>query len=245
MEIHVITNKKPKLEHSVTTVDDDLHKKLNKYELTKMLNSHTTNCLIGRMKSGKSSLIHSFFKSKSLLKKVFNKIYYFAPRLSQASTKGNIFADLPPSQIFDELTFSNLYQVSEDVKANSEKGLNSCIIYDDMGAYLKDAQTLKLFKELCFNKRHYRLSQFFLVQTWFSVVKEIRRIFDNLIVFKVSKNELENIFDEVVEEHKEFILPLSKLVFSEPYQFLTINTPTGRLFKGFDEIILKQNDDLE
>ena len=107
-----------------------------------------------------------------------------------------------------------------------------------MTAFLKNNDTMKLFKELIFNRRHIRTSIFFLVQTWYSVPKEIRRLFSNLFIFKTSKEELSNIFDELIELPKELIPTISKIVYDEPYQYLFLNTDSQRIFKGFDEIIL-------
>ena len=50
---------------------------------------------------------------------------------------------------------------------------------------------------------------------------------------------MEQIFDEVVELPKDYILPLIKLAYDEPHQYLFINTDSQRLFKGFDEIIIE------
>ena len=70
-----------------------------------------------------------------------------------------------------------------------------------------------------------------------SVEPDIRKLFSNLFIFRVSKMELEKIFEELVEESKDAVLPISKLVFREQYNFLFINTDTGRLFRNWDEII--------
>ena len=59
-----------------------------------------------------------------------------------------------------------------------------------------------------------------------------------MFIFRVSKNELTNIFDEVVEQKKEIINDLSRLVYDVPYNFLFINTDSGRMFKNFDELII-------
>ena len=112
------------------------------------------------------------------------------------------------------------------------------IIFDDMTAYLKDNEIQKKLKNFVFNRRHKHLSIIFLVQSWISVPKDIRKLFSNIFIFKVSKNEMEQIFDEVVEQKKDYILPLMKLVYDEAHQYLFINTDSQRLFKGFDEIIL-------
>ena len=109
---------------------------------------------------------------------------------------------------------------------------------DDMGAYLKDNSTRKLLKEMIFNRRHKHLSIFFLVQTWFSIEKDIRKLFSNIFVFRVSKKEIETIFDEVVEQKKEHIGDIVKIVYDEPYKYLFVNTDSQRLFSGFNELLI-------
>ena len=106
-------------------------------------------------------------------------------------------------------------------------------------SYLKNKETLKLLKELIFNRRHLHTSIYFLVQSWFSVPKDIRKLFSNIFVFKVSKQELENIFEEIVEKDKGLIPEITKLVFDEPYSYLFINTESQRLFRKFDELIIE------
>lgn len=240
MSIQIKYNDKPSLEVCKMSCDGMLHEKLEKYDVMKHMNSHSTNLFIGKPKSGKSSLIYSFFKSSKLMKKCYHTIFYFSPENSRASMKDNIFDKLPEDQKYNELTFENLSEVVQRIKAGDSSD-KFCIIYDDMGAYLKDPDTLRLFKELAMNKRHLHVSQFFLVQTWYSVVKDIRRLFDNIFVFKVSKNELANIFDEVVEVHKNRVAEISKIVFDKPFEYLVINTDSNRMYKGFDELIIPEN----
>jgi hypothetical protein len=50
---------------------------------------------------------------------------------------------------------------------------------------------------------------------------------------------MEMIFDELVELPKDYILPIMKLVYDKPYQYLFINTDSQRLFKNFDEILIE------
>ena len=240
--IKIKVNDKPDLQHCEMNCDKGLHKKLNEYELSKFLNAHATNLFIGRPGSGKTSLLYSFFKSKELLAKVFHNIYLFQPSHSRASMKDKLFDKLPNEQKYDELNYDSLSSVMEQIKGEDSK-YNNCIIFDDMTAYLKDNDTFKLFKELVNNRRHLRTSIFFLVQTYHSIPKEIRRLFSNVFVFRVSKSEMQTIFEELVEKHKDCILQISKLVFDEPYNFLYINTESQRLFKNWDE--LQFNDDDE
>jgi len=240
MSITIKKNNKPELPLCEMSCDGMLHEKLEKYEMIKHLNRHSTNLFVGKPKSGKSSLLWSMFKSKHMFRKVFHTIFYFSPDNSRGSMKDNIFDKLPEDQKFSELTYENLQYVVDKIKAG-EKDEKFCIIYDDCGAYLKNVETMRLFKELCMNKRHLHVSQFFLVQTWYSVVKDIRRLFDNIFVFKVSKNELENIFEEVVEIHKNKVLEVSKIVYDKPFEYLVINTESNRMYKGFDELMIGEN----
>ena len=227
-------NKAPKLKHCKMNCDSGIHPKLDNYEISKFMNCHTTNLFIGKPGSGKTSLVVSLFKSEEVLNKVYNSIFLFQPSHSRASMEDDIFESIRNK--FDELNYENLEQVMDQIKDQDTKYCN-CIIFDDQTAYLKDKSVKKLLKELIYNRRHLRTSVFFLCQTYMSVEPDIRKLFSNLFIFRVSKKELEKIFEELVEESKDLILPISKLVFKEQYNFLFINTDSGRLFKNWDEII--------
>lgn len=235
MTFELKINTKPNISHIPMVCDGNIHKKLNKYELTKFLNKHSTNLLIGRPGSGKTSLMGSFFDSKEILRHTYENLFLFQPSNSRSSMKDDIFETIPNK--YDELTYDNLMEVLDKIKDEDPK-YNNAIIFDDQGAYLKNKDIKKLLKELIFNRRHLRTSIFFLTQTYLSVDREIRKLFSNLFVFKVSKKELELIFDELVEESKDLVQPISKFVFDVPYNFLFINTDSGRMFKNWDEIIL-------
>ena len=107
MEIEVL--KKPKIVPPEMICDKPLSKKLDNFELTSYLNSHSTNLLLGKPKSGKSSLMWSFLKSPKILNKVFNNVYLFQPSHSRASIKNDIFKRHPKDKKFDELTFDNFF----------------------------------------------------------------------------------------------------------------------------------------
>lgn len=237
MSITIKLNDSPNLPKCNFLCDDPLHEKLNQYELTQFLNQHSTTLLIGKPKSGKTSLMYSFMKSPKILRKCFHTIFLFQPSASRLSMKDKIFDSIPEDQKFEELDFNSLYDVVERVK-NEDKKYNNCIIIDDLTAYLKNNDVQKLFKDLIFNRRHYRTSIYFLCQTWFSIPKEIRRLFNNIFVFRTSKNELTSIFEEVVEQKKDLVGDIARVVYDQPYQYLFINTESQRLFKNFDELII-------
>lgn len=160
------------------------------------------------------------------------------PNQSRGSLKDNIFDVLPEDKKYDELTYENLQDVMHRIK-NTQPNENNAIIFDDMGAYLKDPSTRQLFKELVYNRRHIHTSIFFLVQSWLSLDKDLRKLFTNIICFKVSKSEMENLFNEVIEQKKEHLLEVMKITYDKPHQWLFINTDSGRLFKMWDELLIE------
>jgi hypothetical protein len=235
MSFELITNEKPKLKTCVMNCDEVLHKKLEKFELTKFLNCHQTALFIGKPKSGKTSLLYSLFENKTLFKKVFHNIFLFQPSQSRASMKDKLFDDLPEEQKFDELTFDNLNGVMNTIK-NEDRKFNNCILLDDMTAYLKNKDIMRIFKELVWNRRHLRTSIFFLCQSWYSVPKEIRRVFSNVFIFKTSIEEFENIAEELFEIKKDLLPSLRKFVYDKPYEFLFVNVDSQTYYKSWDKI---------
>jgi len=238
MQISIQENAKPALPRTEMICDGGLSDKLDKYELTRYLNQHHTTLLVGKPRSGKTSLLNSLFSSRECLRKVYHKIFLFQPTASGESIRDNIFDAIPDEQKFSELTIDNLMSVFDTIKA-LPKQHNKCIIFDDQAPYLKNGELQALFKDLCFQRRHYGVSIYFLTQTYYSVPRELRKIFNNLFIFKTSKMELQVIFEEQVEISKELIGPISRLVYDKPYQFLFINTDTQQLYKGWDRIVIE------
>jgi hypothetical protein len=149
--------------------------------------------------------------------------------------KDKLFDNLPDEKKYEELTYDNLLNVMNTIK-NEKTEYNNCILIDDMTAYLKDKEVLKLFKELIWNRRHLRTSIYFLTQSWYSIPKELRRVFSSLFIFKTSIEEFQNIAEELFEIKKDIIPDLRKFVYDKPYEFLFVNVDTQRYFKGWDEI---------
>lgn len=239
--ITVKENDKPNLPKCEMSCDEPLHKKLDKYELTKFLNMHSTTLFLGKPKSGKSHLLQSFFKSSDIFRKVFHNIYIFRPEASSKTVKNDIFNNLPAHQHIYELTPETLVAVTGLVNMDAANDFNSCIIFDDMAAHLKNNSTMNLFKELIFNRRHLRCSVFFLVQTWKSVPRELRKSFTNMFIFRVGKSELKDMFDEAIELSNDYLVPISNLVYDKQYNFLFVNLDSKRFFKNWDELLIEDN----
>ena len=136
--ITIKENEKPKLKVCKMKCDVPLDEKLNKYDLTKFLNCQQSTVICGLPGSGKTSLLYSLFKSKQILKGVYDKVFIFQPASSRKSMKDDLFGKLPPEQIFEELNLENL----NDVETNLDEGSN-IIIFDYMTAYLKDNEIQK------------------------------------------------------------------------------------------------------
>ena len=90
------------------------------------------------------------------------------------------------------------------------------------------------------NRRHLHISIFFLTQTYYSIEKDIRRLFSNIFIFRVSKNELYNVFDELVETKKDHVGEILKIVYDRPHKYLFVNVNSQRLFSSFDEILINE-----
>ena len=78
-------------------------------------------------------------------------------------------------------------------------------------------------------------------QTWKSVPMEVRRLYDNIFLFKVGGNDLATIFDESLQAYKHLAMEIQKLVFDKKYNYLYISLSDNRLFKGWDELIFEGN----
>jgi hypothetical protein len=150
--------------------------------------------------------------------------------------KDKLFDDLDDDQKFEDLTLENL----EYVNSNLDEEGNNCIIFDDMGAYLKNNDIKKLLKAMIMNRRHLHISIFFLTQTYYSIEKDIRRLFSNIFIFRVSKNELYNVFDELVETKKDHVGEIIKIVYDRPHKYLFVNVNSQRMFSSFDEILINE-----
>jgi len=239
MSITIKKNSKPTLPICVMSCDKPLHEKLNKYEMTKTcMNKHNTTAIIGKPGQGKSSLMYSFMKSKNLLKKCFNSVFYICPANSMNSMDDNIFSKLPDDQVFHELNGEILDEIIERAK-DREDGDKLCIIIDDFAASLKSSDVQKALKQIAMNKRHLGIySTFIMSQTWKSVPFEVRRLYDNIFLFKVSPDEMESIFTETLPQYKPISSDIQKIVYDKHHEYLVINTGSGRLFKKFDELII-------
>ena len=248
MNIEIVEHKHPKLKIPECVCDKELHAILNNYELLKIAFNKLSSAtlIIGKPGQGKTTFVQSLFSNKNGLRGKYSKIYLFCPPRSRESMLDGALNQLDEERIYDELDYDNLDEVMELCKMENDNKLKNklkfCLIFDDMGAYLKNKSTINLFNELMMNRRHLRISVIFLVQTFYSVSREMRRLFSNFFIFKVNKRALIEIFDEILEEkNKDLINDVAKLVYDKPHTFLYINSDNGRIFKNWDEVIINED----
>jgi KaiC/GvpD/RAD55 family RecA-like ATPase len=237
MTIKLKENSKPNISKICFECDNELHKKLNEFELSKdFLNRSNTTVFIGRQGSGKTSLLINFVKV--LYKKVFHYVYVIMPHSSRKSLKNNIFdKHLPEDQIYEELNEETIRDIYDKLRQNSENGYKSLVIYDDVQKSLKNHSVLLSLKNIIANQRHLKVVNLILVQNYFALDKSLRELINNIIMFKLNKTQTEKIFIENVEQAKDKFEEIRNFVYNEPYKWMFINVPTNRIFKEFDEII--------
>lgn len=241
MSIHIKKHVVPDLKKVKFNCDCKLHDKLDEYELLANLNRSHFLAYIGRPGSGKTSMMTSFLKSKSAFRGVYENIYIIIPPTSRQSIENSFFEkNLPDENLYDELSIENLEEIQDRIEANSQAGERTLLIMDDVQKDLKNNDIRKLVLHLNNNKRHLKLSMWLLAQNFTKMEKQLRMNLTDLIVFKVGKVELQNIFDELVEMDQPTFKKIQKYLFKEPYDFMYLNTNSQRLFSNWDEIVIDE-----
>jgi hypothetical protein len=240
-KIEIIKNKAPALARPEFSVDGRLAKKLDHFEVTKLMNKSNFTLYLGKAGSGKTSMLVSMLNTPSLFKGVFHNVFLFMGKNSRDSIKGSFFdKEVPPEDIFDELTFENLNAVYDKIRDDAEEGYKSLIIMDDVQRQMKDSEVQKLLLHLVNNRRHLKSTLFLANQNYKSLPKQVRMVLTNLFVWKVNKKEFESLFEEQVEMHKDRFLDVLSTLYKDPHDFLFIDTSTQRIFDNFDEIVIKE-----
>jgi KaiC/GvpD/RAD55 family RecA-like ATPase len=202
------------------------------------MNIFNTTAILGRPASGKTSMLISMLSQKGkdkIYNKVFDFVYVIMPTQSRNSLKKNIFEKHTPERLFDELTLENLQKIYDAVEENSLNKKTSLVLYDDVTSSLKNNDIQFLLKKMSYNRRHLKLVQIFLIQSWIAVPLTIRKLFSNLIIFKPNKIEWEKVVEETIEQEKDIALGLLDL-YKNPHDYLFINITNQKIFYNQDEV---------
>jgi ASC-1-like (ASCH) protein len=179
-------------------------------------------------------------KQNRVFRKVFDNVLLVMPTCSRESMIKNPFKNHHEDKMFDELTYGSITNIYNQLLANSENKETSLLILDDVGASLKDATIATILRKIIFNRRHLKVHIIVMLQSYMSFAKEIRKLFTNIIIFKPSKTEFENLMTEMFEMHKDIALDLMKEIYTDPHDYLFLNVDSQRMYKNFDEIILPE-----
>lgn len=236
--IHEKENKSPSLNRPIFSVDNELHSKLNNFDLTKNMNRSNFTLFCSRPGGGKTSMIISFLNSPQLYKKVYHNIFLFMGKNSRDSIRGTFFdTQISPECIYDDLTKDTLMEVYEKVKTEAEEGYNSLIIFDDIQSKLKVPDIAKQLQHMSANRRHIRLSMWLANQNYNALPKQIRSLLTDMFIFNVSKQELNKINEEQLEIPDKTFQKITAMCFKEPHSFMYIHTNLAKIYNNWNEIL--------
>jgi hypothetical protein len=233
---------KPPLKPTKMICDNVIDNKLTEYPMIKEAFSTTSfNIILGKMEQGKTSLFTSFLNNKNIFKKSFHSIYVFMPSNSRQSIEDDIFEKyLPKEQLYDNLSVENLTEVYNQLKKDSKEGCFSLLLIDDFGASLKDPDILDMLKKIITKMRHLRCSIFILQQNWQQMPKQLRELVSNVITFNIGKSQLEKLFNEAIQLHKDKYQEIIDTCFIDPHDWLLINLHKSRsIYRNMDLVVLE------
>ena len=232
------TNKKPYLNIPSFSVDNKLKDKLDNIEIFKLMNKSHFRLFLGKAGSGKSSLVISFLSSKDAFKKCFHNVFSFCPVNSRSSIKDDFWENnLEEEQIYDDLTIDNLIDAYSKIEQDSLQGFKSLIILDDVQKNLK-GDCEKFLLHIINNRRHNRICIWICCQNYKTIPLQIRLTLTDLFIFKVGKQEIENIYEELTEIDKNKFNIITNNAYKNIGDFLYLNCLSQRLFNNWDEIVL-------
>ena len=230
------------------TCDHGYNPLLENIPMLQHINNWSFTLIVGRPGSGKTSLLVSWLSSKGknrILRKSFDNIYLCMPTNSRQSLKNNVFEQHPADKMWDDLTLESITKIYENLEKNvSEKPKkSSLIILDDCGASLKNKNIQEHFKRIIYNRRHLSCHIIVLVQSYLSLNKDLRKLATNVIMFKPSKIEAENFFNELIEQKRDMMNELIKYVFKKKGDYMFLNCDSQKIYSDYDEIVITNSDD--
>lgn len=246
--IRVVKQNKPNLSPPVLLCDEKLHKRLDDFALTSLMNRAFSALILGRAGTGKTSLLVMLLTNCHLYRQVFDRIYAFIPSNSRASLKDDIFSLLPEEQVFDSLTLPNLQQAFAGAEKLSQKGKRTLIVFDDVQQYFK-GECEGFITHMINNRRHNKLSMIFLAQSYKKVPRMCRLAMTDLFCFRLSRSDMEDIRTELVDIDEDtwdkIVRSYRIRVRTDTRLYMYLNVASARVFFGWDEIQYDEDDDLE
>ncbi len=135
------------------------------------------------------------------------------------------------------MTAENLENLYEILKSNKEYGENSLVLIDDLQNILKDKDIARILEKIIIKLRHINTSIILLQQNFGKLSKKMRSLIYNIIVFDLGKEELDNVFQEVIKKNKNEFTELVEFCFNERHDWVCVNTKSRKIYKKFDEVL--------
>jgi hypothetical protein len=177
-------------------------------------------------------------QSKEAFKKCFHNIFLFCPSNSRLSIKNDFWgSNLDEEYIYDDLTMDNLIDAFAKIEIDTDKNLKSLIILDDVQKNLK-GDCEKLLLHMINNRRHNKLCVWLCCQNYKSIPMQVRLTLTDIFIFKIGKQELENIYDELTEIEKNKYNLITNNSYKKLGDFIYLNTLTQKIFNNWDEILI-------
>ena len=216
-------------------------KELQKLGIYKSLSVSYCLGFVGKPGSGKTTLVYSFLQT--IFKKKYDNILLVMPPNSRASIKNNPLDDLNPENVFDELNSQSIDAIIEFLEASTKRKERTLVFMDDIASQLKGAgsrYTQQRLKTLSFNRRHYRASLLFTVQSFLTIPRDIRKTLSHIITFQPSKTEAEVLFQELFSMKKKETMELFKMVFQKKHDYLFLEIDSQKMYnQDQNEIVVK------
>lgn len=242
--VYVLELDKPELKKTKMVCDCIIDEKLTAYPMVEDCWARTSfNLLLGKMGSGKTSLLVSLLNNKNVFKKCFNHIYLVMPESSRRSLQNNIFDKyLPKEQIYSYLDADVLNDIYEKCVENSANDEFSILIIDDMQNMFKDHNVEKILQKIILKMRHIRTSIWLLQQNFQALPKSLRELTSNIVTYNLGKSQMLKLFDEVVQMDKDKFNEIMDLAFVDKYDWLVINLRNKNMYAKFDKIIYDEEE---
>lgn len=207
-------------------------------------NDYKCILFVGRPQSGKTSMLVSCLLDKQFFKKTFHSVTCVTPETSRNSMKGKPLKDVGPSKLFDNI--EEIYKIYNMLEYYSSNDESSLLLIDDQQSYLKRSDISTTLNHIIANRRHLKTTICILVQTYNTVPLKTRKLVNTTLTWRPSKKEWENLVEETLELNDELADKVFKISFpkesEDKHRWLLVDVPTQRLFAGFDELVIHDNE---
>lgn len=224
----------PEVKLPVVTCDKELHLKLRNVPMLSLCNKSFNMVVLGNPGSGKSSLINGWLNTREYWYKCFHQVLVFMPEKSRKSIRGGPLDTIPDEQIFSDLNPTTLAIAENMLK----KEWWTLIIFDDVQEHFK-GDCEKQLARMAANRRHNNLCMVFIAQSYKKISAIVRRLFSDLVIFRVSKQDMRILYDDMFDLSKEQWTDLMRLYNKEcknpentNRNFLYYNIESQRIFLG-------------